>query len=75
MSRMLRTSAWLVQGIELPEAASMRPDGDADMPGQPSHSQADVVFAQPLEELDPSDTEQEKVMGTTCSSASAAFAN
>lgn len=25
-------------------------------------SQADLVFAQPLEELDPSDTEQEKVL-------------
>ena len=50
----------------------MRPDGDAIMPGQ---SQADVVFAQPLEELDPSDTEQEKVTGPTCRFASAAFAS
>ena len=45
-----------------PRAASQGSDpGDHAIPMQHSLSQADLVFAQPLEELDPSDTEQEKV--------------
>ena len=45
-----------------PRAASQGSDpGDHAIQMQHSLSQADLVFAQPLEELDPSDTEQEKV--------------
>ena len=45
-----------------PRAASQGSDpGEHAIPMQQSLSQADLVFAQPLEELDPSDTEQEKV--------------
>ena len=54
------------------QGSSMQDRDESDSPGQGNGaaeapkplSQSHLVFAQPLEELDPSDTEQEKVRHT-----------